>query len=243
MSLTSLPEGYRAVVFGAGGGIGAALAQALAGDPRVGEVFGGARNPDRVPAGVTPFAFDLKDEASIAAAAAQIGPPLHLVLVATGVLHDGAVQPEKTWRQLDPAAVAHAFAVNATGPALIAKHTLGLLDREAKSVFAALSARVGSIGDNALGGWLSYRASKAALHQIVRTLSIELARRNSGAAAICLHPGTVDTAFSKPFQSGVAEAKLFTPEFSAERLLAVVDRVTPTDSGKVFAWDGAEIPY
>jgi NAD(P)-dependent dehydrogenase (short-subunit alcohol dehydrogenase family) len=183
---------------------------------------------------------------SIANAAATVGAdgPLDLVLIATGVLSDGdTLTPEKTWRDFSAEAFAHAFAVNATGPALIAKHFLPLLARDRRSVFAALSARVGSIEDNRLGGWAAYRASKAALHQIIRTCAIELARKNKGAICVALHPGTVDTALSAPFQRGVSADQLFAPKQSARHLLRVVDSLQVSDSGNAFAWDGARIPF
>jgi NAD(P)-dependent dehydrogenase (short-subunit alcohol dehydrogenase family) len=128
------------------------------------------------------------------------------------------------------------------GPALVAKHFLPLLPRQGRSVFAALSARVGSIGDNRLGGWHSYRASKAALNMLIKNASIELARTRPDAVIVGLHPGTVDTGLSKPFQRGVAHNKLFTPEYCAERLIAVTDGLTRDDTGHVFAWDGARVP-
>ena len=165
------------------------------------------------------------------------------MLVATGVLHSPTLRPEKTWRSLDAAALAEAFAVNATGPALIAKHTLGLLRRDAKSAFACLSARVGSIEDNGLGGWHAYRASKAALNMLIRSCAIELRQRNPAALCVALHPGTVDTRLSQPFQGGVPSSKLFTPAMSARSLLGVLDRLTPADSGRLFAWDGQAIPF
>lgn len=244
-ALTSFAPGYRALVFGAGGGIGRALVAALAADPRCGEVFAAARGAGASGAKVRPLAFDLEDEASIAEAAAQAAQhgPLDLVIVATGLLHDAAIMPEKSWRALDPAAFERAFRINATGPALIAKHVLGHLPRDRKAAFAALSARVGSIGDNRLGGWHAYRASKAALNMLVRTCAIELARRNPAAVCVTLHPGTVATQLSAPFQAGVAPEKLFTPQASASFLLAVLDRLSGADTGKLFAWDGAEIPF
>ena len=156
-SLASFASPLRALVFGAAGGLGAALATELAGHPRVGRVYSAARSAS------PPWNFTLQDEASIAAVvtAAAAEGPLDLVIVATGVLHNAQLRPEKSWRSLDAAALAEAFAVNATGPALIAKHALGHLRRDAKSAFACLSARVGSIEDNRLGGWHAYRASKA----------------------------------------------------------------------------------
>ncbi|MBX9747615.1 MAG: SDR family NAD(P)-dependent oxidoreductase, partial [Hyphomonadaceae bacterium] len=219
----------RVAIFGASGGIGAAMLDLLAANEQVGAIYAGARSSLKTAPKITPFHFDLIREDTIADAAAQIGAdgPLDLVLVTTGILHDTLMQPEKTWREFSADAFARAFAVNATGPALIAKHMLPLLARDRKAVFAALSARVGSIEDNRLGGWASYRASKAALHQIVRTCAIELVRKNKNAICVALHPGTVDTALSQPFQRGVASEKLFAPAYSAEHLLAVIDRLTP----------------
>ena len=249
--LTSFGSDLRAVVVGATGGIGAALTEALAAAPAVAAVLACSRSgdpPDRLRshAKVLTQSLDLLDEAAIAATAetvrARFGA-VGLVLVATGRLHDQAgLKPEKTWRALDPDQMDRAFRVNTIGPAILAKHLLGLLSRDRKAVFAALSARVGSIGDNRLGGWHSYRASKAALNQVLRTCAVELARRNPTALCVGLHPGTVDTPLSAPFQGYVAEEKLFTPAFSAERLLTVLDGLTPADSGGVFAWDGARVP-
>ncbi|WP_156841981.1 SDR family NAD(P)-dependent oxidoreductase [Novosphingobium aquimarinum] len=232
----------RAVVFGASGGVGGAFARQLA---REGwDVHAGGRSELGYAAeGIEPFHFDYANEASIARAAEEIGrEPLDLVFVATGILHGEGFGPEKAWSMIDGAAMAQVLAVNTIGPALVAKHFLGLLHRERRSVFAALGARVGSIGDNRLGGWHSYRASKAALVMLVKDFAIELARRNPQAIAVTLHPGTVATALSAPFQGNVADDKLFTPEFSAERLRMVIDGLTQEDSGRHFAWDGALIP-
>ncbi|PWE16745.1 short-chain dehydrogenase [Marinicauda salina] len=245
LTLSSLPEGYRAAVFGASGGIGAAMLEHFEADPRCGTVHAGARSVVTPGAAKTrPFGFDLTDEDSIAAAAEQIaaGGPLHLCLVATGMLHDETgLEPEKTWRQIDARAMARAFQINATGPALIAKHVLPFLAKDDKAVFAAISARVGSISDNRLGGWHAYRASKAALNQILKTCSIELARKRPEALCVGLHPGTVDTALSAPFQRNVPETKLFTPAYSAERLLSVIDGLDAAATGRVFDWAGEEV--
>jgi len=178
----------KAVVIGATGGIGAALVGILAAR---GEVI-------RIGRATTP-GLDLLDEASIAAAAGVVGPGLHLVIDATGFLHNDLFQPEKVLRQIDPTHLAYSFAVNATGPALLMKHFLPLLARGERAVFATLSARVGSISDNRLGGWYSYRAAKAALNQLMRTAAIELARTHKQAICVALHPGTVDTGLSGPF--------------------------------------------
>ena len=240
--MTETPTPLRCAVFGASGGIGAALAMALA-DRH--EVHAGSRSGTALPAAnVHPFVFDLTDEPSIAKACDEIGGPLDMVIVATGRLtREGGTGPEKSYRALDGAGMAELFAVNTIGPALIAKHTLPLLRRDGRAVFAALSARVGSISDNRLGGWHAYRASKAALNMLVKTLALELARTHPEAVAVTLHPGTVDTALSAPFQRGVAAEKLFTPEVSARALLKVLEALTPADSGGLFAWDGAQVPF
>lgn len=246
LSLDSLQPGYRALVFGASGGVGAAMLHTLAADPRCGALHAASRTrPNTIPPRAAWHAFDLADEASIARtiAAATADGPLDLVIVATGMLHDGAIKPEKTWRALDGDALDKAFRINAAGPALIARHALDHMPRGSKAVFAALSARVGSISDNRLGGWHAYRASKAALNMIVKTCAIELARRNPHAVCVTLHPGTVDTALSKPFQSGVSASRLFTADHSARCLLGVIDALEPADSGKLLAWDGTEIPF
>jgi NAD(P)-dependent dehydrogenase (short-subunit alcohol dehydrogenase family) len=242
--LSSFPDGTRVAIFGATGAIGGAMLAQVRSLPRVAHVYALSRTPIVTSdPKVTAVAFDLGNEASIAAAAelCKQGGALHLVFVATGVLHSAALQPEKSWRAVSAEQLASSFAVNTIGPALIAKHFLELLATQEKSVFAAISARVGSISDNRLGGWHAYRAAKAALHQLIRNFAIELARRNRNAVCIAVHPGTVDSQLSKPFQANVPEGKLFTPHYSAERLLAVINHVTAPDSGGIFAWDRQRI--
>lgn len=245
MNLVSLREGYRAAVFGASGGIGGALVRLLAEDSRCSAVYAGARQAPGSGAKIHPFSFDLTQEETIAACVSRIGleGDLDLAIVASGLLHDADLQPEKTMRALNPAMLARSFAVNAVGPALIAKHILPRLPRDRKSVFAALSARVGSISDNRSGGWHAYRASKAALNQLIRTCAIELGVRNRQAICVTLHPGTVDTPMSGPFRAGVSPDRLFTPQTSASHLLAVIDRLKADMSGGFFAWDGARIDF
>jgi len=239
--LASIVRPCVAVVVGAGGGIGRALATGLTGagfDAVHALSRGGAEVPGTI-AGVV----DVTHEASIASAAARIGDaPVGLLIVATGVLHGPGFAPEKSWRMIDPSAFAEVLRVNTIGPALVAKHFLPLLPRKGKAVFAALSARVGSISDNRTGGWHAYRASKAALNMLIANFALELRARNPDALAVGLHPGTVDTGLSAPFQRGMADGKLFTTEYSAARLIAVLDGLAPGDSGGCFAWDGARIP-
>lgn len=232
----------RVAVFGASGGIGAALVEHYAARDDVAEVHAGSRRGAGVTqAKVRPFRFDTD---TLDAAVAAIGAPLDRVIVATGRLAraDGG-GPEKALRQLDAAALGELFAVNAIMPALIARAVQPLLVRDRRSVFAALSARVGSIGDNRLGGWHAYRASKAALNMLLRTIAIEWARTHPHGVVAALHPGTVVTPLSAPFLRGVASDKQFTPDKSARALIAVIEALTPADSGGFFAWDGATIPW
>ena len=232
----SFVPGGAAIIFGASGGIGSALSARLRGSDRFAAVLHFARSGER--------AFDLTDEASIAAAAAAIrgsGIEPRLVIDATGVLQGAGCVAEKTWGQIDADAMLRAFALNAVGPALLMKHVLPLLPRAGKSVFATLSARVGSIGDNRLGGWYSYRASKAALNQIVRTAAVELRRKRPDAVCVALHPGTVDTPLTAPFHKSGLDVQ--TPDAAAERLLAVIETLGPWHSGGFLDYRGASIPW
>ena len=248
LDLMSFGTGLRAVIVGASGGIGAALAQELESCRAVSDVIRLSRSATGpANAGAGRLSLDLENEDSIAEAASrlrQTAGDVHLVIVATGILHAGdAVQPEKSWRAIAGPAMESVFRHNAIGPVLVAKHFLPMLARDRKTAFAALSARVGSIEDNQLGGWYAYRASKAALNMLIKTLSIELARSHPMALCVGLHPGTVDTGLSKPFQSGVPREKLFPPARSARHLLTVLDGLGPEDSGGLLAWDGQRIPY
>jgi NAD(P)-dependent dehydrogenase (short-subunit alcohol dehydrogenase family) len=232
------------VVIGASGGVGRAIYELLRGDARYAQVLALGRSGGEA----TDITVDITDESSIESAAAQVsqatahsGAALRLVLDATGFLHGNGFEPEKSWRQLDAVHMAHAFAVNAIGPALLMKHFLPLLPRSGRAVFASLSAKVGSIGDNRLGGWYSYRASKAALNQLVHTAAIELHRKNPQAVCVALHPGTVDTGLSSPFAKTGLEVR--TPEQAALRLLAVVDGLQPADNGGFLNHDGTPLPW
>ena len=242
--LTPFPPDGVAVVIGATGAIGGALAEHLSEGGHFSTIIGLSRSG--IPA------LDLTSEDSIARAAAFVAaldPPLRLVIDATGFLHDGEAasenmannMPEKTWRDLDAGRLAHAFAVNTIGPALLMKHFLPLLARDGKAVFATLSARVGSIGDNQLGGWYGYRASKAALNQMVRTAAIELKRRSPAAICVALHPGTVESGLSAPFARSGLDVR--PPGQAAAELLAVIGSLTAADTGSFFDYRGAQPPW
>lgn len=221
------------ILIGASGGIGAALADLYEGQGervhRLSRSDGG---------------IDLADEQSIAQAAAALPfAGVQRLIVATGLLHEEGLPPERSLRELDQARLQRAFLVNATGPALVLRHFIPLLARGGRVEVAVLSARVGSIADNRLGGWYGYRASKATLNQLVRTAAVELTRSRPGAIMVALHPGTVDTAMSRPFQANVAAERLFTPAHSAACLADVLARLHPRDSGGFFDWKGAAIPF
>ncbi|NQY96053.1 MAG: SDR family NAD(P)-dependent oxidoreductase [Henriciella sp.] len=236
----------QAVIIGATGGIGAALTQALASQADVEIVHALSRSggaPEH--AKILPQKIDILEEDSIGAAAkhvAEHGKP-DLVIVASGILSSGEIlQPEKTYRQQTLPAFEQVFAVNTFGPGLVAKHFLPIMPPQGRAVFAALSARVGSISDNRLGGWHAYRASKTALNMLIRNYAIEQSRRNPDFIAVSLHPGTVDTPLSSPYQGNVPAKQLFSPQQSAEALLNVIDALDPQASGKAFDWAGKEIP-
>ncbi len=253
----SLAPGTRALIQGATRGIGLALTRLLLENDDVASVIATGRRP-RASEGlhalhrqhgtrliITPL--DAADESSIASAAAALGDgarPLRLLINCAGVLHEGPrMKPEKRIADLDAASVLRAFTVNALGPALVIKHFLPAMDRRARTIIANISARVGSITDNRLGGWYAYRASKAAQNMFTRTLAIELARWNRLAVCVALHPGTVETALSEPFRQRVPRERLFTPARAAQQLLAVLEGLGPEDSGGFFAWDGQPIPW
>ena len=232
--MDSLGSGYRAAVIGATGGIGSAFVAALAADPNCAAVTRLARSSEPP--------LDLEDEASIRAAAEHLATAagtLELVIDATGALTIDGRGPEKSLRQIDPAVMQRAFAINATGPALLFKHFAPLLPRRRRALFATLSARVGSITDNRRGGWISYRASKAALNQIVQTAAIEIAFRHPEAVCVGLQPGTVRTRLSEPFARGTG---ILEPADAVARLLRVLDRLQPGDSGGLFDHAGERIP-
>lgn len=224
-----------AIIFGGTGGIGAALVAALHASEQYEQVLAFGRR--------TGVPIELTDEASLAAAVehAAAHGEIRLAIDATGMLHTDAYRPEKSWRELDAGHLAASFAINAIGPALLMKHLLPRLPREGRAVFATLSARVGSIGDNRLGGWYGYRAAKAALNQFLHTAAIELARRAPQAICVALHPGSVATPLSAPFARPDHPAQ--TPQEAAAHLLAVIDRLTPEQTGSFVDWRGETIPW
>jgi NAD(P)-dependent dehydrogenase (short-subunit alcohol dehydrogenase family) len=232
----SLHAGPNIAIVGASGGIGQALAQYLGSAVPGSALIEFSRNGG---AGIE----NENVVANYAKRAAEIGP-LDVVIVTTGVLHDeNGLQPEKRIADLKAANLARSFEVNAIGPALVAKHFLPLLRRDMKTVFAALSARVGSISDNQLGGWASYRASKAALNMLLKTAAIEHRRSRPLSVIAAIHPGTVNTRLSAPFQTNLPPGQLTSTRYAAQQIVQVIEQLSPDDSGGFFAWDGTPIRF
>ncbi len=230
-TLRSLPEGYRALVIGASGGIGQAFVQALRADLRCAEVQAFSRGQ--------PLDWDLADEASLATLAAQAQGPLHLVVDATGALSLDGFGPEKRLQELDAQRLLRCMQVNAVGPALLLRHIGPLLARGQRVIWAKLSARVGSIEDNHKGGWYGYRAAKAALNQLLQTAAIEIARQRPLAVVAALQPGTVRSALSQPFVGEDALA----PEVSVQGLLQALDAAPATGRAVFLDHRGQPIPW
>ncbi len=248
-------ERGNALVVGASGGIGLGFVQALLADHRVERLIATYRNPDTAEAllelekthpALVSLPLEITDEGQVEEAIARISsivPQLHLVVNCVGVLHDGNLQPEKSLRQINPDYLIRYFQINSIGAVLLAKHLMPLFKRDAQSVFATISAKIGSIEDNRLGGWYGYRASKAALNMFLKTASIEYSRRCPKTIITLLHPGTTDTRLSKPFQRNVPPEKLFPIERTVSQLLAIIDRLTLKDNGSFFSWDGSPLPW
>ncbi|KAJ4967532.1 hypothetical protein NE237_019381 [Protea cynaroides] len=257
-------EGGVSMVQGASRGIGLQFVTQLLGKKDKGHVIATCRNPNgatslldlkkKFDERLSVLQLDVTNENTIEASANSIRERygyLNLLINASGVLSKPEVlQPETTLSKVQKSSLLFAYEINAVGPILVTKHMWPLLKLGGGSgterdvaVVANLSARVGSIGDNQLGGWYSYRSSKTALNQLTKTVAVEFARRKDPIICILLHPGTVDTDLSRPFQRNVPEGKLFTKEFSVEKLLSIIDRVKSNDNGKFFAWDGQEIPW
>lgn len=259
MSLLNSFEGpVYALVQGASRGIGYGIVEALLESTNVARVFATSRYPEksddlmslREYAGdrLELISIDVSDEDSILAACHQIKrvtDKLHFLFNVAGILHDDmtGMMPEKSLRDLDPKHLRRSFEINAIGPVLMAKHFHPFFRHGERAVFANMSARVGSIGDNHLGGWYGYRASKAAQNQFTRTFAVEMSRKAPETIVVALHPGTVDTQLSGPFQKNVKPAKLFSVDFSVDSLFDVIDGLTPNDSGGFFDWAGEPIQW
>jgi NAD(P)-dependent dehydrogenase (short-subunit alcohol dehydrogenase family) len=218
----------RALIIGASGGIGAALAAAL--DKRGVKVTGLSRQID---------GLDVTDPESVDRVLGALEGPFDLIFVASGILAPKGHAPEKSLDAIDASVMAQTLAVNAIGPALILRHAPRLLPREGRSVVAVLTARVGSIGENRMGGWYSYRASKAAANQIVHGAAIEIGRKRKEAVVVALHPGTVAT----PFTTDYPGHRKVAPDEAAMNLLGVIDGLTPAETGRFFDWAGQEVPW
>ncbi len=231
-TMNSLGEGYRALVIGASGALGSAFCELLNQDPQCAYVRELGRNS--VPC------LDLEDADSIASAAAELTEeaPYQLILHATGLLHRDEIKPEKSYSAIEADALQSVFQVNTIGPALVLRHFLPLLDP--RGAMAMLSAKVGSIGDNRLGGWYAYRASKAALNMLIKTAAIELARTRPQTRLLSLHPGTVISGLSQPFRGASAARPA---SIAAHELLSLIDRLAPADSGNFFAYNGERLPW
>ncbi len=235
--------GLRVAIIGASGGIGRACVKHFAAD-RASIVYAFSRSLKNFDySNVREFYLDLLEEDSVERAAyhCTLEGTLDIVIVASGILHHDDVMPEKSLKELSIINMEKIFAINTFGPALVAKHFLPILTRKKRVIFAALSARVGSITDNHLGGWYSYRASKAALNMLIKTASIEYSRQNRLGIVVGLHPGTVASELSAPFQKNVPPEKLFSADYSVTNMMAVLEGLDPGDTGKVFAWDGKDI--
>lgn len=246
----------NALVIGASQGIGLGFVQHLLQRPQIQTVYATYRSQESAaglltlaanhPERVCCLSVDATQEEQIAACCEQIqakGDRLHWVINSVGILHEGDLQPEKGLRQLNAESLTRYFQVNSIGAALWAKHLLPLLKHPDRSILATISAKIGSIGDNRLGGWYGYRASKAALNMLMRTTAIEYRRRSPQTIVVTLHPGTTDTKLSQPFQRHVPPEKLFSVDRTVTQLLAVVDGLGKEDSGQFFSWDGSPLPW
>jgi NAD(P)-dependent dehydrogenase (short-subunit alcohol dehydrogenase family) len=254
---SSFTSGCNVLIQGSSRGIGLEFVRQALADATPGRVFAACRAPQASPSLIELAAqdprlrvieLDVASEASIRNAAAAVAAEvsrLHLVVNCAGLLHDrrAGISPEKRLADVQPDALMASFTINAAGPLLVAKHFEPLLAHRERAVFASISARVGSIGDNRLGGWYAYRGAKAAQNMFTKTLAIEWARSRRNVICVALHPGTTDTDLSRPFQANVPPEKLFPTQRTVAQLLAVIDRLTPADSGRFLAWDGTEIAW
>jgi NAD(P)-dependent dehydrogenase (short-subunit alcohol dehydrogenase family) len=246
----------HALIIGASQGIGFGFVKKLLADTRIKRVYATYRQPEtagelialetQYPEKLTCLSLDITEESEISAVTQRIHSEvnkLHLVINCVGILHDATLQPEKSLKQINSANLLRYFQINSIGSILLAKHLLPLFRHHETSVFASISAKLASIGDNQLGGWYGYRASKTALNMFMRTAAIEYARSCPHTLLVTLHPGTTDTGLSRPFQRNVPPEKLFSVERSVTQLLTVIEQLETGDSGTFFSWDGTKLPW
>jgi NAD(P)-dependent dehydrogenase (short-subunit alcohol dehydrogenase family) len=256
MSFLNETNQANVLITGASQGIGLGFVQKLLQDDRIAKIYATYRNPESAselisianehPNKLTCLVMDITDELQIAECTQKIRDDvskLHLAINCVGFLHEGTLQPEKSLRHLNAENLTRYFQVNSMGAVLLAKHLLPLFKHQEPSVFASISAKVGSIGDNKLGGWYGYRASKAALNMFMRTTAIEYGRTCPKNIVVTLHPGTTDTRLSVPFQGNVPKEKLFSVERTVSQLLGVIEGLKQSDSGEFFSWDGSKLPW
>jgi len=240
-----------ALIVGAGQGIGLEFVRQLVQRDEIDRLYATYRNPQTELLAITDtrlscLSMDITDEEQIAAVINAIQAEtnaLHTVINCVGVLHEGTMQPEKSLRQVNAEQLLRYFQVNSVGAMLIAKHVQPLLKHRDRAIFATISAKIGSIGDNHLGGWYGYRASKAAQNMLMKTAAIEYARSSPKTLVVTLHPGTTDTGLSQPFQSNVPAEKLFSVERTVSQLLEVIEQLQEGDSGQFFSWNGSRLPW
>lgn len=246
----------NALIVGASQGIGLGFVKSLLQQDNFQSIYATYRNPDtagellglerQYGVRLKCLQVDITDESQIAAATKEIQnsvKQLHLAIYCVGVLHNRHLFPEKSLRQIEPEKLLYSFQVNSIGAVLLAKHLMPLFNKKERSVFASISAKVGSIGDNRLGGWYGYRASKAALNMFLKTTAIEYSRRCPKTIVVALHPGTTDTRLSQPFQKNVPPGKLFPVEHTVDLLSKVISSLEIQDSGEFFSWDGTQLPW
>jgi NAD(P)-dependent dehydrogenase (short-subunit alcohol dehydrogenase family) len=246
----------NALIVGASQGIGLGFVKKLLQDERISKIYATYRQAESAvelitlagehPEKLICLSVDITEESQIAEAIEQIKSQvnkLHLVVNCVGLLHEGTLQPEKSLRQINSENLLRYFQINSIGAILLAKHLLPLFKHQERSIFASISAKVGSIGDNQLGGWYGYRASKAALNMLMRTAAIEYGRSSPKTLVVTLHPGTTDTRLSLPFQGNISAEKLFSVERTVTQLLNVIEQLKEGDSGQFFSWDGSRLPW
>lgn len=256
MSFFNQISNANVLIVGASQGIGLGFVQKLLQNDRIGKIYATYRQRESADELITLesensekltcLEVDITDESQIIEAVKKIRAEvnkLHFVINCVGLLHDETLQPEKSLRQINADNLLRYFQVNSIASVLLAKHLLPLFRHQERSIFASISAKVGSIGDNQLGGWYGYRASKAALNMFMRTVAIEYGRNSPKTIVVTLHPGTTDTRLSRPFQGNVPADKLFTVERTVSQLLAVIEQLQQEDSGQFFSWDGSRLPW